>query len=244
VAETRIEPAAGLEQLLARKAALGQRAAATPQFGPRLQELRAWQAGRLAGTYKDLRGDPRYARAVEFFLSDLYGPRDFSPRDRELARAWRYLKRSLPGAARAALERAIELEVLSAELDHLMVEALPPSPLSAAGYAKAYRAVGQRAARERQIELVIATGANLDSIVRHAWVGAALRLARAPAHAAGFGVLQDFLERGFAAFAAMHDAGPFLSRIRERETALMNELLAGGGGEARAGGPEHGLRNG
>jgi len=65
-------------------------------------------------------------------------------------------------------------------------------------------------------------------VVRHAWVGFALRAARAPAHAAGFGALQDFLERGFAAFRSMKDAGRMLDAIRERETRLCTALLAGG----------------
>lgn len=226
-----MEAAGDLDQLLVRKRALEGRATAMPELAARLQELRTWQAERLARTYDDLRHDPRYSRAVEFFLTDLYGPHDFSPRDRELRRASRYLKRTLPGAARAALERAIELEVLSAELDHAMVAVLPRWPVTGGGYATAYRAVGRRDARERQIALAIAVGEDLDRVVRHAWVRSALRLARGPAQAAGFRVLQDFLERGFAAFAGMQDAQPFLQAIRERETQLMDKLFAGGGGE-------------
>jgi hypothetical protein len=215
--------------LLAKKRSLDQRAAAQPGFVPHLQELRAWQAARLAGTYDDLRRDPRYARVIEFFLSDLYGPHDFSARDRELTRAWHIMKRTLPGAARSALERSVELEVLSEELDHAMVAATTSWPLDAARYAVAYRRVAQREAREHQIALVLGVAADLDAIVRRAWVAAGLRLMRGPAHAAGFRLLQDFLERGFAAFGGMKDARPFLRAVREREIELLNQLFAGGG---------------
>jgi hypothetical protein len=39
--------------------------------------------------------------------------------------------------------------------------------------------------------------------------------------------LQDFLERGFAAFARMRGAGEFLATIRQRETAI-HDAIAGG----------------
>jgi hypothetical protein len=55
----------------------------------------------------------------------------------------------------------------------------------------------------------------------------AVRAAHIPSHAAGFGVLQDFLERGFAAFRELHGAAPLLQAMRERETRRMQELFAG-----------------
>jgi len=192
-----------------------------------LSGLRAWQAERLARTYADLRKDPQYAAAIEFFLRDLYGPQDFSQRDRDLARAWRHLRRALPRVALEILARAIELQVLTAELDLAMAGVLAPGPVSAAGYAAAYRAVGRRTARCRQIELIVGIGTDLRSIVRHAWLGRLLRAAHGPAHAAGFGALQDFLERGFAAFRAMSDTERFLQAIRDREMQFLNEMMPG-----------------
>jgi hypothetical protein len=221
-----------IDALLARKSALAARAAERPQLAARLKELRAWQATRLAQTYDDLRRDPQYSRAVEFFLRDVYGPQDMTPRDRDLTRAWTLLKRTLPAAALAALGRAIELEVLSGELDQLMVEALPEGSVTAAEYARAYRATARRDLRERQIDLVVGIGKDLERVVRHAWIGTLLHLARGPAHAAGYGALQDFNERGFAAFQNMKDAAYFLRTIRERELELMEALLAGAGAEA------------
>jgi len=223
-----MKPPAQLDALLARKRLLGSQAGASAATATRLRELRAWQAARLARTYADLRREPRYALAVEFFLSDLYGPQDFTGRDRDLARAWRYLRRALPAAALDVLGRAIELEVLTAELDQAMVAALETGAVTSTTYAAAYRAVGRRAARARQIELIAAIGADLERIVRHAWIAMALRVAHAPAHAAGFGVLQDFLERGFAAFRRMRGAGRFVQAIREREARVMNAIYAGG----------------
>jgi hypothetical protein len=216
-----------LDRLLARRRELLARDATRTSSESRLDDLRRWQAARLARTYADLHENPRYAQAVDFFLSDLYGAHDFSAREREITRAWRYLKRSLPEAPLRALGRAIELDVLTVELDHAMAAALPAGPLNDAAYAQAYRTVGQRAERERQIELVVRAGGDLDRAVQHAWMGVVLKAAHGPAHAAGFGVLQDFIERGYRAFKAMGTAREFLAIVRERETTLMEALFAG-----------------
>jgi len=220
-----------LDQQLAIKRALETRAAESPEFLDHLRDLRAWQARRLAQTYDDLRGDPRYAPAIGFFLNDLYGSTDSGPRDRQLARASPLLRLGLPDAAREVLERAVELDVLSAELDHAMVALISSCPIGGAEYADAYRRVGRRDSRERQIELAVSVGVDLGRIVRHAWIGQALHLWQLPAQVSGFEVLHEFLERGFDAFCNIADAGPFLQTIREREKQLMEQLFAGGGEE-------------
>jgi len=216
-----------VELLMARKGALDARIAEAAALAQRLYELRRFQAQRLAHTYEDLAREPKHAAAVEFFLSDLYGPEGAARRDSDLRRAWPILKRTLPQATLEVLERAVALDVLSAELDLAMAETLAASEVTAASYAAGYRRVGRAEERERQIDLLIAVGEDLDRIVRHAWIGVALRAARRPAHTAGFGALQDFLERGFAAFRQMGGAGGLFAAIRERETELMQALLAG-----------------
>lgn len=217
---------ASLDQMLAQGfAAAG--VAQTPEFTKRLQELREWQATRLARTYDDFLRDPPSADAVRFFLSDLYGPEEHPRRDQDLERAWSRLKRTLPQAALQALGAALELQLLTTELDRAMVGQLVAGPLTWATYATAYRAVGRPEARRRQIELVLHIGDDLDRIVRHEWMALAVRLARLPAYLAGFGALHDFIERGFAAFRKMRDAPRLVAAIRERETRLSEALLSG-----------------
>jgi hypothetical protein len=214
-----------LDELLARRRALEAPACKTADFVAALKELRAWQAARLARTYEDFRDDPRYAPALGFFLTDLYGPQEFADRDRDLRRAWIYLKKALPPALLKVLGQAIELDVLTLELDHAMVRALAASAVSDAAYKTAYRSVGDAVSRTRQIDLIAGIGADLSRIVRRVWLGPLLQAAHVPAHAAGFGVLQDFLERGYAAFRQMQGAGRLLQAIRARETQFMHMML-------------------
>jgi hypothetical protein len=72
-----------------------------------LPALRRWQALRLARTYADLSASERHGPATAFFLSDLYGDRDFTERDRSLERAYPLLVKVLPDAALLPVARAI-----------------------------------------------------------------------------------------------------------------------------------------
>jgi len=161
---------------------------------------------------------------VEFFLSDLYGPQDFTRRNRELSRALGALRRALPAAFLTVLASAIKLEVLTAVLDRGMAMRLA-GPLNEVSYALAYRGLGRAVARRRQIELTVSIGEELARLVRLRWTALALRAAHLPAHAAGFGALQRFLEHGFAAFRRIENSQPLLQAIRDRETLLMEALL-------------------
>ena len=76
-----------------REAQRAERAAGVP-----LAALRRWQAQRLAGTYADLAASERYGPATAFFLSDLYGERDFTQRDLSLERAYPLIVKLLPDA--------------------------------------------------------------------------------------------------------------------------------------------------
>jgi hypothetical protein len=213
-----------LDRIIARRHLYFSTVAAGP-LPEALGRLRQWQAARLASSYADFAGNPRYASAVEFFLEELYGTKHFEARNRDLSRALPLLRRTLPEAPLLALGRVLELELITAELDLAMAKELPAGTLDVDTYASAYRKVGQRELRARQIELAIDAGQDLERAVRQAWVGPLLKAARLPAHAAGFGVLQDFNERGFRAFQVMDGASELLAAIRVRETALMDALF-------------------
>ncbi len=194
---------------------------------PRLPEVKAFQARRLAATYRDLASDPRYAPATAFFLGDLYGTKDFSARDEALLKIYPYMVRTLPASAVETAALAIEVDALSEEMDRLLADALDPGPLDEASYGRAWRRLGRRAERERQVELVDAVGRRLDRLVKRPIIRATLRLMRKPAQLAGLEELQRFLERGFEAFAHMDGADHFLATIARREGEVLNRLFSG-----------------
>lgn len=192
----------------------------------RLAELQRWQSKRLLASHADLRANPRYRRAVEFFFEDLYGGSDPRGRDHDFSRVHRVMERLLPRKALQALCLAIELEVMSQELDAEVVRRLPPGPITVDTYAEGYRRAGRAADRERQIEMLGVIGSYLDGVVHKPLVHRLVRYARGPAHAAGFGALQDLLERGLDAFKAMQGSEEFLATIRERELRAMKRVFS------------------
>lgn len=202
---------------------------ANPILAGALDRLATWQSRRLRMTYGDLAKEPRYADAMRFFQTDLYGNRDFAQRDTDLARVVPVMVRMLPDAAIGTIAKAVELHALTQALDRSLLARLPRADVqfSVADYARAYRRMGKRAERERQIRLIDEIGAQLAGLVKKPLLRGALRMMRQPARLAGFGALHDFLERGFTAFAKMGDANEFLATIDERERALMDALLGG-----------------
>lgn len=193
--------------------------------------LRAWQSARLARTHADLLESERYRPAAEFFLNELYGPKDFADRDAGLARVQPMLSRFLPRAALDTICRAIELDALSETMDAAMVEALramgAEQDIDDDAYAAAYRHVGRRKDRDRQIRLIREVGEPLDELTHHPMIRGMLRLMGAPARATGLGALHAFLVSGFEAFAHMRGAEVFLDRIVEREQLVSDSLFAG-----------------
>jgi hypothetical protein len=217
-----------LVRQLERARALHEARAASPELAAGLDRLAAWQASRLNATYADLARQARYAPAIAFFQSDLYGAYDYSRRDADLARVVPLMTAVLPESVIRTVTEAMELSGLSHELDRCMLEHLPTAGcLTVGAYCDAYRALANRLERERQIALILEIGRALDRYVQKALVRSTLAAMRHPARVAGLGALQAFLERGFAAFAHMHGAREFLATIGERETELMNAILSG-----------------
>lgn len=192
----------------------------------KLAELQRWQTHRLDRTYQDLKDRERYRKGVEFFLTQLYGEGDFTPRDMQLQRAYPIMQRMLPRPALHTLRMAAQLEVLSQDLDQQMIQLLgPDAEVNEQTYADAYRRSGREKDRRWQIELLLEAGRDLDRLVHYPLIYGLIRMAHGPAHMAGFGSLHDFLEDGFGAFKAMGSAMDFLKSIEKREQIIMLRIL-------------------
>ena len=214
---------------LDRSADLRARFSEDAAFGERRALLRVWQAARLAQTHRDLLESPRFHDAAQFFLLDLYGPKDLSRHVEDVRRILPLMTKMLPDPGLETVAHAMELNVLSESLDGAMVEALDKkTPITEASYAAAYRTVGRAEDRQRQIDLIALLGEALDRLTHQRLIGMALKVMRKPAEIAGLGELQGFLERGYRAFGAMRGgAGEFVSIVVSRERAISEALLAG-----------------
>jgi hypothetical protein len=199
---------------------------------PRLPELRRWQLQRLGASFAPLLEDARTRAVAEFFLTDLYGDKDFSTRDRDIARVLPLMMRLLPESLIVTVADAIALSALSHAFDLRMADALArmlpaTASIDVDAYARAYRKVGLQRLRHAQIALIGRLGHGLDAAVRKPGLNRLLKMSRLPARAAGLGELQSFLERGFAAFATLGRPAAFVDGVVARELEVSRKLFAG-----------------
>ncbi len=198
---------------------------------PRLPELRRWQMQRLATSFKRFLDDPVSRPAAEFFLSDLYGDRDFSGRDNDVARILPKMMRILPLQMIDTVGDALALSALSHAFDMRMAALLsrslkPVQAIDAANYADAYREIGHPRLRREQITLIQRIGGAIDAAVHTPTLWQLLKLSRLPAKFAGLGALQSFLERGFGAFRVLGGADDFVGSIVAQEIEVSRRLFA------------------
>lgn len=203
------------------------RRAADPALGACVQALKAFQQRRFAATYADLLAHPRYEAATRFFLNELYGPDDYRQRDAQFARVVPALTRLFPDEVVDTVARLARLHALSERLDTRTAEHLLSPDITPEDYGIAWRACGEPAARQQQIDLTMAVGESLDKLTRRPLLRQTLKLMRSPAQMAGLAALQGFLERGFDTFRAMRGAEEFLATVKQREEALARDLFGG-----------------
>lgn len=193
-----------------------------------VREVKQLQAQRFRATYADFLSDPRHAPATRFFLEELYAEHDFSARDAQFGRIAGALERLFPAAVTDLAVDLAETHAATESLDHELAGHWLHDPVTsnpALRYVHCWRRTGDRAQRQRQLEVVLHMGRELQRLTRQRTLLTALKWMRGPAHAAGLGALQNFLEDGFSAFATMGDAGPFLQAIAQREQHWIDILF-------------------
>lgn len=212
-----------LSVLLARRLAWHQ-AVHDPERDPRndewLPELRRWRAARLAASFQGFMQIRSESPQRRFFLTDLYGDRDFSRRDSDIARVAGKMQRLAAADVLETLADAIELGALSHAFDLRMAEALErlaPRRKTldddlygrARSWAAATACASDRSDRGRRLR-------PRPCVAHSRRVDPAERAARAGARG-GFGELQSFLERGFGAYAKLDDVSGFIADIERSE---------------------------
>lgn len=194
-------------------------------------KLRTWQAERLSDTYEDFLTSPRYGPACEFFLSDIYAPREFFRRNRDIEYLYNVMSRFIPDIFLTLIHDAVDLFDLTNALDQKLLDVLVEDlgvdgDITPQLYAQAYRICDNYDDRVRQIDLLIAIGGKVDLTTHIPLVGTTLKLARRPAQRAGWHEIHNFLNRGFKAFKHMGGTKKFLQTIQEREMRILDKIYA------------------
>ena len=196
--------------------------------------IKRFQAQRFQATYPDLLRSPRYQTAARFFLLELYGDKDYAERDQQFARIANTIAKLFPQSVVNTAAAMAEVHALTEQLDDAMARAYlvlqaanhgEDTQISPSRYIECWRQVADKAARHRQLDVVLALGRSLNSLTGKPGLRTLLRMMRGPATTAGLGSLQKFLESGFDAFQTMRGADEFLKLITLRETDWITRLF-------------------
>lgn len=187
-----------------------------------------WQLQYLLPFFSDLYERDGYSAAIDFTMSDLAGV-GISNRDSDLERAAPAITRMLPRQAMATIASAAEmnarvLKVNIAICRCLLVNNGLPVVITETDYCVACRKASSLDECVELVRLITGLGKTLKSLIGVPMLGMMLRAMRVPAHAAGFGALQEFLENGYFTFKQIPDIDHFLREIEDRMIRIFERI--------------------
>lgn len=187
-----------------------------------------WQLQHLLPYFSDLHARDGYAAAIEFTMNDLAGI-GISRRDHDLERAAPVITSTLPLAALETIATAAEMNARILDVNIgicrcLLVGNDLPTRITEYEYCVACRKASSLEECVELVHLVTALGRTLQSLVHIPMIGITLRIMRAPAHAGGFGALQEFLENGHRTFRQIPDIEHFLGEIEVRMVEVFERI--------------------
>lgn len=200
-----------------------------PDLMAKYEHFTHWQVDYLLGAFHDMRATPGYRDAIDFTVTDFAGTR-VGARDAEIIKAAPVFTRLLPLNALNALCAAAHLNSRSLEInldvcDLLLPDSNPTGPISERNYAKAYRRASSFDECIELTNLTVELGRKLRILVKIPLLSVTLKSMHRPAHAAGFGALQTFLETGYSTFKKIPDIDHFLQEIHDRLSAVFERLF-------------------
>jgi hypothetical protein len=187
-----------------------------------------WQLDYMLPFFSDLLEPEGYAEAVDFIVSDLAGV-GISARDHDIERAAPVIVRSLTAQPLATAAAAVELNARALQINlgicrELLADGELPAVIPESDYFVACRKVSSYEECMGLVRLAVELGETLKRLVRVPLIGGLLRTMRKPAHAAGFGALQEFLETGYVTFRRISDIDRFLELLHERMDQIFERI--------------------
>jgi hypothetical protein len=187
-----------------------------------------WQLDYLLPFFADLYAENGYAEAIDFTISDLAGI-NISDRDRDLQRAAPVVTTILPLGALETIATAAEMNARVLEINLSICRCLLvgndlPSRITEYEYCAACREASSLEECVNLVHLIAGLGRTLKSLITIPMIGITLRTMRVPAHATGFGALQEFLETGYRTFRQIPEIDHFLSKVEDRMIEVFERI--------------------
>lgn len=190
--------------------------------------LQVFQTRRLRRDHQDLARRSEYQRLTEFLFTDIYGPRDFSERDRQM-NALTPLVRRLPGLTARDILMVFQLLTFSDALDETLVDQLIATgaglDFNEATYEQAYRMADNYRDRLCQLDRVRETLLHVHHLARNMLLGPALDSTQLLAAATGLGEIHGFLQHGYHALRPVRRIVTFVDIVDTRERERLERIF-------------------
>ncbi|MGB9634715.1 MAG: FFLEELY motif protein [Chloroflexaceae bacterium] len=189
--------------------------------------LQIFQSNRLRRDYRDLAEIPQYEPVGEFFFNEIYGPRDFTERDRGARRLHQFIH-ALPGVRLRDVEEVLDLLDLTNRLDDglalMMLEHKVGTDFDEATYERFYYLADNYDERLKQLELVRSSLYNVFRLSRSHLLGIGLHRSRLLARLLGMEAAHEFLVKGYDALQGVISIDHFAVTVHDRELARLNRI--------------------
>lgn len=185
--------------------------------------LKKYQTERMKATHKNLLENEETRGAAMFFLAEVYSDKDLTKRDQDLTSLTPIIEKTFPEKTLTTIALAMELDRLTENLDLQMAMRLGDE-FTDEEYMEAFKTIGTKEDRFRQLEMIQILGDSLASIVQVRGLFTFVKMMRKPAKLAGLEEIHDFIEQGFGLFKDTKDPKAFIAGIIEKERQIMEEI--------------------
>lgn len=200
-----------------------------PKLNTVLNEVQAWQRLRIQRTHSELFAQPNHQLMANYFLTQLYGGKEFKLLAIQLARVLPKAKKLESLVKESALitgSMAIEAAVLAVELDLHLAQWLIDRDLPANEHniMLAYSTLDESDARRNQINNLKEVCYRTDKYLNSFFLHKAFQLAKSTVYRLNYQLLYDFVEAGFNAMKPLDSVSSFIDPFCAREMMIIDRI--------------------
>ncbi len=200
-----------------------------PKLDTVLNEVQAWQRLRIQRTHKALFEQPNHQLMANYFLTQLYGGKEFKRLAIQLARVLpkaKKLESLIKESALTTGSMAIAAAVLAVELDLHLAQWLIAHDLPAneKNIMTAYSTLDESEARRNQIHNLKEVCYRTDKYLNSFFLHKAFQLAKSTVYRLNYQLLYDFVEAGFDAMKPLDSVSSFIDPFCALEMTIIERI--------------------
>jgi hypothetical protein len=196
-----------------------------------LNEVQAWQRIRIQRTHSALFAQPDNKLMADYFLTQLYGGKEFKMLAVQLARILpkaEKLESLIKESALKTGSMGIDAAVLAIELDLHLAQWLVARnlPVTEKNVMTAYRTIDESAERREQVKNLKEVCYRTDKYLNSFFLQKAFQLAKSTVYRLNYQLLYDFVDAGFNAMKPLDSVGSFIDPFCVREMLIIERIHA------------------